>query len=110
MIPGSRGEATIDVPLRSPVPAHSPFQVGEWVRFHGYPGNPAGPRRWGWRGYVTGSIGATILVGLTDDGFEWAEYWGALSADTPNSESPRCTCCPRRAKPVQLGLFGAPTA
>jgi len=109
MIPNSRGSATIDIPLRSAVPLHSPFQLGEWVRLHGYPGNPRGPRRWGWRGYVTGSIGATILVGLTDDGRDWAEYWGALSPDEPNPQG-RCTCCPRRVTPVQLDLFAELTA
>lgn len=64
-----------------------------------------GPRRWGWRGYVTGSIGATILVGVTDDGRDWAEYWGALSPDQPNTEWLRCACCPRRAQPVQAALW-----
>lgn len=100
----------VDLPHRSAVPRQSPFQPGDWVRFHGRVGNPRGPRRWGWRGYVTGSLGATILCGLTDDGFEWAEYWGSLSPDAPNQDWPRCTCCPGRMtpqanRPAQLDLF-----
>lgn len=100
----------IDLPQRAPVPAQSPFQAGDWVRQHGYPGNPPGPRQWGWRGHVTGSIGSTILVGVTDDGRAWAEYWGALALDVPNDDPvQRCVCCPRISRPVQLGLFNALT-
>lgn len=115
MIAGPRGAASLDVPLRSEIPPQSPFRLGEWVRFHGRPGNPRGPRRWGWRGYVTGSLGATILTGFTDDGFGWAEYWGALSPDVPTAAWPWCTCCPRRttperaARPAQLDLFATPS-
>jgi hypothetical protein len=92
----------------SPVPPHSPYQAGDWVRKHGYPGEMPGPRQWGWRGFVLGSLGATILRGLTDDGQEWAEYWGRLVPDGDPSVDGRCVCCPRRPagpRVEQLGLF-----
>lgn len=89
-----------DLPSVSPVPAHSPYQAGEWVRCHGYPGEPYGPRRWGFRGYVLGTLGDKILCGVTDDGRPWSETWGALEPDRSNQEAVvRCTCCPRWHKP-----------
>lgn len=97
-------------PAQSPVPAHSPYQLADWVRCHGYPGSLPGPRQWGWRGYVTGCYGATILRGLTDDGHPWSENWGALVPDgEPNRSAASCTCCPNRRTrqpPGQLDLFG----
>jgi hypothetical protein len=57
---------------------------------------------------VTGSLGATILCGITDDGRPWAENWGALTPDEPNAdETPTfCVCCPWPApKPAQLAMF-----
>jgi hypothetical protein len=50
---------------------------------------------------VLGSLGATILRGVTDDGRPWAECWGALRPDVPNTDAVVCcTCCPRnRPKP-----------
>src|SRR5882757_6953060 len=63
------------------VPAHSPYRAGDWVQCHGYPGYPAGPQQWGFRGFVLAGMGSTILRGLTDDGREWAEHWGALVPD-----------------------------
>jgi hypothetical protein len=90
-----------DTPPMSPVPAHSPYRLYQWVRCHGHPGDPLGPRRWGFRGYVLGTLGGTTLRGLTDDGHEWAECWGALRPDGPNTDAVVCcTCCPRnRPKP-----------
>jgi hypothetical protein len=90
----------------SAIPEHSPYQAGDWVRVHGYSGNPRGPRRWGWRGYVVDSLGDTILRGITDDGRQWAEYWGALGPDRPSEGFAYCTCCPKRPRtPSQLDLF-----
>jgi hypothetical protein len=91
----------------SPIPSHCPYRFGDWVRRHGKWGAlPPCPNQWGWRGYVTGSRGGTILCGVTDDGFEWWEEWGALEPDTPR---PRgrfsvCTCCPR-VKTDEFSLF-----
>lgn len=93
--------ADFDTPKYSPVPPHSPYQLYDWVRCHGYPGHMPGPGRWGFRGFVLGTLGATILCGVTDDGRPWAECWGALRPDTSNTDAVvRCTCCPRtRPKP-----------
>lgn len=106
----ARFHAGVDLPVAwglSPVPPHAPYQAGDWVRFHGFPGKPPGPARWGWRGFVLGGLGATILRGLTDDGHEWAEYWGALVPDGAPCDNPCwCACCPRPPlKPLQLSLF-----
>lgn len=80
----------------SPVPARSPYQAGDWVRCHGYVGAMPGPQQWGWRGFVLGGFGATILRGLTDDGREWAENWGALLPDSKPcpTNGAWCVCCP----------------
>jgi hypothetical protein len=95
-----------------PVPSHSPYQAGDWVRCHGYPGALPGPRRWGWRGFVLGSMGSTLLRGLTDDGQPWAEHWGSLLPDrTPSPPGgASCTCCPhpqrfKAPRPKQLNLL-----
>lgn len=92
----------------SKVPERSPYQHGDRVQLHGYPGEGAGHRRTGFRGIVTGSLGATILRGITDDGAEWAEYWGVLDPDGAKpSNVIGCSCCPRPPrKPLQLELFG----
>lgn len=81
------------------VPAHCPYKLNDWVRRHGYPGDMPGPARWGWRGFVTGYIGGTILIGVTDDGMHWSEEWGSLCLDEPNpNRAPTfCVCCPRPA-------------
>jgi hypothetical protein len=98
----------------SPVPAHSPFQAGDWVVCHGYSGEfPPGPRTQGWRGFVLGTYGATSLRGLTDDGREWSENWGRLLPDGTRCADGRCVCHPPDPKwftekpepPEQLGLF-----
>jgi hypothetical protein len=98
-----------DLPRRNPPPAHCPYQVGDWVRVHGRHGNPDRARQRGWRGYVTGYIGGTILVGVTDDGRGWAEEWGTLGPDapTPRGVFDVCTCCPRVVENGQQSLFGA---
>ena len=107
----SHREKSLDKPVVNLPPPHCPYQPGDWVRVHGI-WNPHSPsRRWGWRGFVLGHIGATILTGLTDDGFEWAEEWGALEPDRPR---PRgvfdvCTCCPRVAIDDQPALFQVAT-
>jgi hypothetical protein len=97
------------------LPAHCPYKVGDWVRVHGWHNAfPPGLNSWGWRGFITGCIGGTILVGLTDDGREWAENWGILEPDKPR---PRgvfdvCVCCPRAPLPPPAGrqatLFDLP--
>ncbi|TDC35670.1 hypothetical protein E1211_15300 [Micromonospora sp. 15K316] len=98
----------------SPVPAHSPFQAGDWVVCHGYPGEVPGPLKWGWRGFVLGGMGATLLRGLTDDGRQWCEYWGKLWPDGTPCPDGRCVCHPCHPKwfadpeperPEQLELF-----
>jgi hypothetical protein len=86
----------IDVPRRGSIPDHSPYRHGDWVRVHAQPhAFPPGPTQHGWRGYVTGGFGSTILVGVTDDGRPWAEYWGALEPDTPRPPGKHCVCCRR---------------
>jgi hypothetical protein len=89
----------------SAVPARSPYQAGDRVQMHGYPGGMTSRDRTGFRGVVEASLGATILRGTTDDGQPWAEYWGALVPDgTPNDSAAPCTCCPagkpRQARPL----------
>lgn len=94
-----------------PVPPRSPYQAGQWVRCHGYPGCIPGPQRYGWRGVVLGYQGSALLCGVTDDGAEWSENWGALVVDgAPGGSAVRCTCCPRsvrraRSGGAQLDLF-----
>lgn len=94
------------------VPPRSPYQAGDWVVCHGYPGLPSGPRRWGFRGYVTGALGSTLLHGVTDDGRQWCEHWGALQRDGARSDSvAACICRPdpklrkRLAEAEQPALF-----
>jgi hypothetical protein len=87
----------------SAIPAHCPYQAGDRVQMHGYVGYGPGHRRTGFRGVVTGYLGATLLRGVTDDGTEWAEYWGALLPDgTPNQSATPCSCCPRPARQLEL--------
>lgn len=87
----------------SRIRTRSPYQHGDRVQLHGYPGAEAGHRRTGFRGIVTGSLGATILRGMTDQGDEWAEYWGVLDPDgTPGSNWVQCSCCPRPARQMEL--------
>lgn len=91
------------------IPARSPYQAGDWVALHGHPG--AMPwHRHGWRGFVLGGMGSTLLRGLTDDGRDWCEHWGHLDPDgtADRTGGGSCVCCPhppRRPKPVQLNLF-----
>jgi hypothetical protein len=94
------------------IPSRFRFQAGDRVQLHGYVGyyQPPDLRATGFRGVVEGYIGGTILIGLCDNGREWAEYAGKLKADgTPRRDPLRpCTCCPPPApKPVQLDLFAA---
>lgn len=85
------------------LPKVSPYKVGDWVRYHGY--DVAG-----FRGFVLGGRGGTLLFGLTDDGREWCEHFGHLDPDVPMvcMYGPHCTCCPREdirrenARPVDL--------
>lgn len=89
------------------IPARCPYKAGDRVQVHGYPGGRYERDRTGWRGTVEGTMGATILTGIDDDGRDWGEYWGHLDPEgTPNRSVVPCTCCPRAA--VQLDLFGAP--
>ncbi|NUQ95349.1 MAG: hypothetical protein HOY79_01865 [Streptomyces sp.] len=105
----------------NPQPAHCPYQPGDPVKRHGYPGHPdPGFGRTGFRGWVVATVGATILTGITDDGREWGEEWGRLEpADTPVNAWGHCTCCReerlalrraelarQQARGEQLDLFG----
>lgn len=108
---GPDGRLALTVCL-GPAPNRSPYQAGDWVRCHGYPGEMPGPRQVGWRGFVLGSMGATILRGLTDDGRAWAENWGGLTPDRAPSPTGGawCVCCPHPERfkappPEQLNLF-----
>jgi hypothetical protein len=86
----------------SAVPARSPYQAGDRVQMHGYPGGMTSRDRTGFGGVVEGSLGATILYGTTDDGQQWAEYWGALVPDgAPNPSAASCTCCELARQPRQ---------
>ncbi|CAM5683129.1 MULTISPECIES: hypothetical protein [Streptomyces] len=99
------------------VPEHSPFQLGDAVQRHGFPGNLPGHAQTGFRGWVVATVGATILTGITTTGEEWWEYWGKLSPDgQPVDPGGWCTCCrdarralnarQRATSGEQLGLFG----
>lgn len=102
--------------------AHCPYKPGDPVQLHGYSGYPApGHRRTGFRGWVVGTVGATILTGITITGEEWWEEWGRLNPDgQPVDMWDHCACCReerselqrayyarRRARGQQLDLFGA---
>jgi hypothetical protein len=101
------------------IPPHSPYQAGDWVAYHAYSGTRPPDTRHGFRGYVLGSMGATLLRGLTDDGLPWCEHWGHLVPDGQRDRSAAidCICCPpppraprrpRTGRDVeQLDLFGA---
>jgi hypothetical protein len=76
------------------VPAHSPYQRGDAVQLHGFHGEQEGHRRTGFRGWVVGCVGATILTGITTTGEEWWEEWGRLHPDGQPVDIWRwCTCC-----------------
>jgi len=106
------------------VPPRSPYKPGDAVQLHGYRGEfPPGLRQTGFRGWVVGCVGDTVLTGITTDGQEWWEYWGRLKPDgLPVDLWAGCVCChearapllrafyaKQRAKGQQLGLFaGAP--
>ncbi|OEV14077.1 hypothetical protein [Streptomyces nanshensis] len=102
------------------LPEHCPYQIGDAVKIHGFPGHPdPGFGRTGFRGWVVGTVGATILTGITTAGEEWWEEWGRLEpADAPVKLSRWCTCCAdhrraareaalarQTARGEQLGLF-----
>lgn len=105
----------------SPVPPHCPYKSGDAIQLHGYIGGfPPGLRQTGFRGWVVATVGATILTGITTDGQEWWEEWGALRSDSqPVDMWGSCTCCreerrellrayyaKQRANGEQLDLFG----
>ncbi|MFJ2568149.1 hypothetical protein ACIO02_35390 [Streptomyces sp. NPDC087568] len=109
----------------NPPPAHSPYQPGDLVQRHGYAGYPApGPGRTGFRGWVVGHVGGTILTGITTAGEEWWEEWGVLNPDgKPVDMWDHCACCrterrellrayyaKRQAQGQQLGLFAGEVA
>lgn len=78
----------------SEIPPHSPYQRGDAVQQHGFPGEPAGHRQTGFRGWAVATLGATILTGITTTGEAWAEYWGRLEPDgLPLNPWRWCTCC-----------------
>ncbi|MGI5245071.1 hypothetical protein [Dactylosporangium sp. CA-139066] len=77
-----------------PVPPKSPYQAGDRVQLHGYPGYPPGPRRAGWVGTVTGGFGTNALYVRTDDGHDAVENWSDLTpVGQPERTAARCTCC-----------------
>lgn len=78
------------------LPARCPFRPGDWVQMHGHPGPTGDPfARYGFRGYVLGGMGSSILRGITDDGREWFAHSGHLVADGKGDGSAvGCTCCP----------------
>ncbi|MEU9792931.1 hypothetical protein AB0E27_20275 [Streptomyces sparsogenes] len=103
------------------IPKHSPYQLGDAVQRHGFPGNQSGHAQTGFRGWVVATVGATILTGITTTGEEWWEYWGDLDPDGQPVDLWRwCTCCheARRALLLaqqaktgeQLNLFGQAVA
>jgi len=108
-------------------PKHCPYRIGDWVVLHGYPGNGnrSSGDTWchGFRGYVLGHHGSTLLSGLTDDGGPWTEHWGHLDPDGYHRcDWLWCVCCPhpkrapKRTRVTtttarasqQLSLFGLP--
>lgn len=104
----------------NPPPKHCPFKPGAAVQLHGYAGELPGHRQTGFRGWVVGYVGATLLTGITTDGEEWWEYWGALAPDgLPVDMWAGCSCCrdertvlrrahyaKQQARGEQLDLFG----
>lgn len=106
------------------VPSHSPYQLGDAVQLHGFRGEQPGHRRTGFRGWVVGCVGGTILTGITTTGEEWWEEWGFLRPDGQPVDIWRwCTCCretwlplvrayyaKQRAAGEQLDLFGQEVA
>ncbi|MFF7067346.1 hypothetical protein [Streptomyces pseudovenezuelae] len=93
-IPEQLHEAFATTKGRTP-PRHSPYQPGDAVQVHGYAGHPdPGHRRTGFRGWVVGYVGATLLTGITTEGEEWWEYWGDLDPDgLPVNMWAHCSCC-----------------
>ncbi|MFF3848026.1 hypothetical protein [Streptomyces sp. NPDC002328] len=93
-IPEQLREAFATASGRQP-PAHCPYEPGDMVQMHGYSGYPApGHRRTGFRGWVVGYVGATILTGITTTGEEWWGEWGDLNPDgKPVDMWDHCACC-----------------
>ncbi|MFD4830190.1 hypothetical protein ACFWPV_10095 [Streptomyces uncialis] len=103
------------------VPDHCPYTLGTPVQLHGYGGEHTLMRQTGWRGWVVGCVGATVLTGITTDGTEWWEEWGRLHPDgQPVDMWAYCACCrderrellrayyaKQRARGDQLDLFPA---
>lgn len=119
-IPEHLREAFATTKGRKP-PEHCPFKPGDAVQLHGYSGEQPGHRRTGFRGWVVGYVGATLLTGITTDGEEWWEYWGDLDPDGLSVDMwAGCSCCreerlelrrayyaQQRARGEQLDIFGA---
>lgn len=93
-IPEHLREAFATTSGRQP-PDHCPYKAGDAVQRHGYGGYPEpGFRRTGFRGWVVGCVGSTVLTGITRDGEEWWEYWGSLKPDgLPVDMWDHCACC-----------------
>ncbi|MFP8944743.1 hypothetical protein ACLIYM_25370 [Streptomyces fenghuangensis] len=101
-----------------------PFKAGDPIQRHGYSGNYDRLSKTGFRGWVVGTVGATVLTGITTDGEEWWEEWGNLDPDgRPVDLWGGCTCCAaerrellrayyarKRAAGQQLGLFAEEVA
>jgi hypothetical protein len=96
------------------VPPHCPFRFGDRIHLAGHPqAFPPGLRQTGFTGWVLGTIGATILVGITTTGRDWAEYWGNLHRTEPVAPSVReKSVLARHRRPAeikeQLDLFAEP--
>ncbi|MEU0940374.1 hypothetical protein [Embleya sp. NPDC005971] len=93
------------------VPGHAPYRVGDSVQLHGYAGHLGHPEdhaATGFRGWVAGSIGATILTGITTTGRPWAEPWGGLHPDgLPVDIWDHCACCRHLRLPLLRAHYAA---
>lgn len=100
-----------DYERTSDVPAHSPYRIGDAVQLHGYAGHLGHPEdhaATGFRGWVAGSIGATILTGITTTGRAWAESWGGLHPDgLPVETWHHCVCCRHLRLPLLRAHYEA---
>jgi hypothetical protein len=69
----------------SRLPAHCPYRAGDRVVMTASPRaahyHPRDHVKTGFRGTVEGAIGATLLIGLCDDGQEWCQSWGSLDRE-----------------------------
>jgi hypothetical protein len=109
-IPAHLHEAFATTPGRAIRP-HCPYQMGDAVQLHGFPGEQPGHRRTGFRGWVVATVGGTILTGITTEGREWWEEWGRLDRDgKPINIWRWCTCCRDERLPLLRAFYAKQTA